>query len=33
MGTFIHSCENDMVFKSTNEKIPKFNAPGKKKIQ
>ena len=27
LGAFIHSSEDDMVFKSTNEKIPYFNAP------
>jgi rRNA processing protein Gar1 len=27
MGTFEHSCEGDMVIKSTNDKIPYFNAP------
>ena len=27
VGLFQHSCEGDMVLKSTNEKIPYFNAP------
>lgn len=27
MGTFMHACEGDMVCKSTNPKIPYFNAP------
>ncbi|KAJ1920801.1 H/ACA snoRNP pseudouridylase subunit [Mycoemilia scoparia] len=27
MGTFIHPCEGEMVCKSTNEKVPYFNAP------
>ena len=27
LGTFLHASEADMVFKSTNEKIPYFNAP------
>ncbi|KXS20505.1 Gar1-domain-containing protein [Gonapodya prolifera JEL478] len=27
MGTFMHPCENQMVCKSTNTKIPYFNAP------
>jgi H/ACA ribonucleoprotein complex subunit 1 len=27
MGVFAHVCENEMVFKSTHKKIPKFNAP------
>lgn len=27
MGIFQHSCENELVCKSTNEKIPFFNAP------
>ncbi|KNE58031.1 H/ACA ribonucleoprotein complex subunit 1 [Allomyces macrogynus ATCC 38327] len=27
MGTFLHACEGDMVCKSTNAKIPYFNAP------
>ncbi|KAL1511481.1 hypothetical protein AB1Y20_006279 [Prymnesium parvum] len=27
MGTFIHACEGDMVIKSSNDKIPYFNAP------
>jgi H/ACA ribonucleoprotein complex subunit 1 len=27
MGSFMHACESDMVCKSTNEKIPYFNAP------
>jgi H/ACA ribonucleoprotein complex subunit 1 len=27
MGTFLHACEGEMVCKSTNEKIPYFNAP------
>jgi len=27
MGTFMHACEGDMVYRSTNEKIPYFNAP------
>jgi len=26
MGVFIHACESDMVYKSTNEKVPKFNS-------
>ena len=26
MGTFMHPCETDMVFRSTNEKVPKFNS-------
>jgi H/ACA ribonucleoprotein complex subunit 1 len=26
MGTFLHPCENEMVYKSNNEKIPKFNS-------
>eukprot|EP01138_Halocafeteria_seosinensis_P001097 gb/GECG01001122.1/.p1 GENE.gb/GECG01001122.1/~~gb/GECG01001122.1/.p1 ORF type:complete len:204 (+),score=26.68 gb/GECG01001122.1/:1-612(+) len=27
MGYFMHTCEGDMVCKSTNEKVPYFNAP------
>ncbi|KAF9561650.1 H/ACA snoRNP pseudouridylase subunit, partial [Lunasporangiospora selenospora] len=27
MGSFMHACEGEMVCKSTNEKIPYFNAP------
>lgn len=27
MGSFLHSCEGDIVCRSTNEKIPYFNAP------
>ncbi|KAJ1568010.1 H/ACA snoRNP pseudouridylase subunit, partial [Nowakowskiella sp. JEL0078] len=27
IGSFVHSCEKQMVCKSTNEKIPHFNAP------
>ncbi|GMG32956.1 unnamed protein product [Ambrosiozyma monospora] len=27
MGSFIHSCEGDIVCKSINEKVPYFNAP------
>eukprot|EP00027_Filamoeba_sp_ATCC50430_P003826 CAMPEP_0168555268 /NCGR_PEP_ID=MMETSP0413-20121227/8239_1 /TAXON_ID=136452 /ORGANISM="Filamoeba nolandi, Strain NC-AS-23-1" /LENGTH=208 /DNA_ID=CAMNT_0008586097 /DNA_START=103 /DNA_END=729 /DNA_ORIENTATION=+ len=27
MGVFAHACENEMIFKSTHSKIPKFNAP------
>jgi H/ACA ribonucleoprotein complex subunit 1 len=27
LGTFAHACEGDMVCKSTNEKVPYFNAP------
>jgi H/ACA ribonucleoprotein complex subunit 1 len=27
MGEFLHSCEGEMVCKSTNPKIPYFNAP------
>ena len=27
MGTFVQPCEGDLVCKSTNEKIPYFNAP------
>ncbi|KAI8324167.1 hypothetical protein GQ54DRAFT_241279, partial [Martensiomyces pterosporus] len=27
MGTYLHSCEGEMVCKSTNEKVPYFNAP------
>lgn len=27
MGSFLHSCEGDIVCKSINEKIPYFNAP------
>jgi H/ACA ribonucleoprotein complex subunit 1 len=27
MGTFMHSCEGEMVCRSTNVKIPYFNAP------
>ncbi|KAJ1956848.1 H/ACA snoRNP pseudouridylase subunit [Dipsacomyces acuminosporus] len=27
MGTYMHACEGEMVCKSTNEKIPFFNAP------
>jgi len=27
MGTFEHACEGDLVIKSTNEKVPYFNAP------
>lgn len=26
MGTFMHPCETDMVFRSTNAKVPKFNS-------
>lgn len=26
MGTFVHPCEDCMVFKSSHEKIPKFNS-------
>jgi H/ACA ribonucleoprotein complex subunit 1 len=26
MGTFMHACENEMVFKSIHTKIPKFNS-------
>lgn len=26
MGTFLHSCEGEMIIKSTNEKVPYFNA-------
>ncbi len=26
MGTFLHPCENEMVYKSVNEKVPKFNS-------
>ncbi|KAJ1877265.1 H/ACA snoRNP pseudouridylase subunit [Coemansia sp. RSA 1722] len=27
MGTYMHACEGEMVCKSTNEKVPYFNAP------
>jgi len=27
LGHFIHPCEDDLVLKCTNEKIPYFNAP------
>ena len=27
MGTFMHACEGDMLYESTNPKIPYFNAP------
>ena len=27
MGTFMHACEGDMLYESTNAKIPYFNAP------
>jgi hypothetical protein len=27
MGQFMHACEGDMVYESTNTKIPYFNAP------
>ena len=27
IGSFIHPCENDLVCRGTNEKIPYFNAP------
>lgn len=27
MGSFMHGCEGDMVYESTNTKIPYFNAP------
>jgi len=27
MGLYVHSCEGDLVIKSTNEKVPYFNAP------
>ncbi len=27
MGVFLHPCENEMVCRSTNDKIPYFNAP------
>jgi hypothetical protein len=27
MGAFMHSCEGDMLYESTNTKIPYFNAP------
>ncbi len=27
MGTFMHACEGDMLYESTNTKIPYFNAP------
>lgn len=27
MGSFMHDCESEMVCKTTNEKIPYFNAP------
>jgi len=27
MGTFLHACEGEMVYTSTNSKIPYFNAP------
>ncbi|KAH8891672.1 Gar1-domain-containing protein, partial [Thozetella sp. PMI_491] len=27
LGTFIHACEGEMVCKSTNIKVPHFNAP------
>lgn len=26
MGVFMHPCETDMVFRATNEKVPKFNS-------
>jgi H/ACA ribonucleoprotein complex subunit 1 len=26
LGTFVHACENEMVYKSTNDKVPYFNA-------
>lgn len=27
LGTFMHPCEEEMVYKCTNEKVPYFNAP------
>jgi len=27
MGSFMHACEGDMLYESTNTKIPYFNAP------
>merc|ERR1719387_852914 len=27
MGEFMHPCEGDLIVKSTNEKVPYFNAP------
>ena len=27
MGTFMHACEGDMLYESTNLKVPYFNAP------
>lgn len=27
MGSFVHACEGEMVYESTNIKIPYFNAP------
>lgn len=27
MGNFAHTCEDDLVCKATNEKVPYFNAP------
>lgn len=27
LGSFVHPCEGDLVCKSTNEKVPYFNAP------
>jgi hypothetical protein len=27
MGAFMHACEGDMLYESTNTKIPYFNAP------
>lgn len=27
LGHFVHPCEDDLVLKCTNEKIPYFNAP------
>ena len=26
MGSFMHSCENEVVYESTNTKVPHFNA-------
>eukprot|EP00644_Phytophthora_capsici_P004836 jgi/Phyca11/557979/estExt2_Genewise1.C_PHYCAscaffold_10166 len=26
LGSFMHACENEMVYKSTNDKVPYFNA-------
>ncbi|KAJ0393008.1 hypothetical protein P43SY_005891 [Pythium insidiosum] len=26
LGAFLHACENEMVYKSTNDKVPYFNA-------